>query len=492
MKNVKYIIVTEKPKLFPKNNDWLICTPRDFITRAHEFLSLKKLPKIINLANQYDYLSKGYYVSLMAEARSAHCVPDVGNIISLNWRRNYEFAFPEINALLEKTYTEPFGEPIKRTFTSFFGRHEDPRLDPVTRKLFDLFRFPVVSFEIKFSAQGKWVVEDIDTPSYNSLIDKQLPAFMDALSKFTGSAWKNPSKNRKQEKYWIAILHDPKEATSPSNAAALKKFISVGKKMGLWVELITKKDFSTLLEYDALFIRETTAINNHTYRFAKKAEQEGIPCIDDTDSIIRCCNKVFLKELLEANRIPVPKTIVLEKRSLSAMPGKLGFPLILKIPDGSFSKGMYKVSSAEDMKEKAELLFQKSDIILCQEFVPSAYDWRIAVLDNHPLFASKYYMAKGHWQIYNHSAKEKKHQSGMDESVPLDQVPEKVMSTALTAAKLIGRGFYGVDLKELEDGRVVVIEVNDNPNLDSGVEDKIAGDEVYRKILQRLIDMIEA
>ena len=38
------------------------------------------------------------------------------------------------------------------------------------------------------------------------------------------------------------------------------------------------------------------------------------------------------------------------------------------------------------------------------------------------------------------------------------------------AARCIGDGLYGVDLKETKDG-VFVIEVNDNPNLDHGWED---------------------
>ena len=49
-------------------------------------------------------------------------------------------------------------------------------------------------------------------------------------------------------------------------------------------------------EYDALFIRETTAINDHTYRFAKRAESEGMVVIDDPQSILRCTNKIFLAD----------------------------------------------------------------------------------------------------------------------------------------------------------------------------------------------------
>ncbi|MCB1593121.1 MAG: RimK family protein [Alphaproteobacteria bacterium] len=487
---VKYILITDKPAFFQKTDDLLVMTTKDFINAKFSGYTSKVRPKIINISNNYEYMGKGYYVSLLAEARGLPCIPSVSNILALAWKRHYEFALPELNALLQKNFKAAFEEPLTRTYTSFFGRHDDPGLEAVSSRLFDLFRFPLISFEVKCAPPGKWVIGKIDTPSFATLTDPQVKPFHKSLAKFTGSAWRN-ARSKKPEKYWIAILHDPNEKHAPSNKVALNKFISVGKKMGLAVELVTKQDFSTLLEFDALFIRETTAINNHTYRFAYKAEQENIPCIDDTSSIIRCCNKVYLKELLETLKIPTPRTLILERTNIKGLPGDLSFPMVLKIPDSSFSRGVTKVENLEALKEKSTEIFQKSDLILCQEFVPSTYDWRIGVLGNKPLFASKYYMAENHWQVYNSEAKSKKKREGKTEAVPLEDVPEEIVKLALAATKPIGNSLYGVDIKQLEDGRVVVIEVNDNPNVDNGIEDVILGDAVYRKILNHIVTMIE-
>ncbi|MAT14077.1 MAG: RimK family alpha-L-glutamate ligase [Planctomyces sp.] len=492
MDTIEYIIVTEKPKLIAENSDRLILSQTEFVRRTDYQPSKKGMPKVINLSGNYDYLSKGYYISLLAEARGMPCIPNVSHIIALNWRRNYQFALPELSNILEKTYDEPVEEPLSRTFTTFFGRHENSKIEPVARRMFDLFRFPLMSFEVRCSPQGKWTIEKIETPSFQTLAERQNERFADALAAFTGSTWKYDSNKKKQEKYWLAILHDPNEEHAPSDKAALKKFITVGKKMGIWVELITRHDFATLLEFDALFLRETTAINNHTYRFANKAEQEDIPCIDDTRSIIRCCNKVYLKELLASHHIPTPRSLILDKKNISLPETLIPFPCVLKIPDGSFSRGVIKVSSREELRAQGATMLQKSDFIICQEFVPSEFDWRIGILNNEPLFGIKYFMAKGHWQIYNHSAKQKADQSGDAEIVPIDQIPHDVLDVALRAAKLIGTGLYGVDLKQTAEGRVMVIEVNDNPNIDAGVEDKILGDELYQKILNRFIELIEA
>lgn len=70
------------------------------------------------------------------------------------------------------------------------------------------------------------------------------------------------------------------------------------------------------------------------------------------------------------------------------------------------------------------------------------------------------------------------------------EVPKKVLRAASKAAELMGDGLYGVDLKMLGDN-VYVIEVNDNPNIDASIEDKVMGDELYKRIIQSLITRVE-
>ena len=64
----------------------------------------------------------------------------------------------------------------------------------------------------------------------------------------------------------------------------------------------------------------------------------------------------------------------------------------------------------------------------------------------------------------------------------MHRVPAQVIRTALRACGLIGNGLYGVDLKETPEGPVV-IEVNDNPSIDRGVEDALLGEELYRTLM---------
>ena len=76
--------------------------------------------------------------------------------------------------------------------------------------------------------------------------------------------------------------------------------------------------------------------------------------------------------------------------------------MVVKIPDGSFSRGVHKVEDFEALKALTEQLFEDTDLLLAQKFMPTDFDWRVGVLDGEPLFVCQYQMARGHWQIIKH------------------------------------------------------------------------------------------
>jgi len=137
---------------------------------------------------------------------------------------------------------------------------------------------------------------------------------------------------------------------------------------------------------------------------------------------------------------------------------------------------------------EATRMLQESDLIVAQEFLPTDYDWRIGVLEGRPLFACRYHMARRHWQIVRRSGA--RSEFGRVDCVPIEEVPRRVVTHAVRAARLIGRGLYGVDVKQA-GRRVCVIEVNDNPNMDAGVEDAILGRALYDEVMQYLLRSVE-
>ena len=60
---------------------------------------------------------------------------------------------------------------------------------------------------------------------------------------------------------------------------------------------------------------------------------------------------------------------------------------------------------------------------------------------------------------------------------------------ALQSAKLIGQGLYGIDLKEV-DGKPLMIEINDNPNIETSYEDAAVKDKLYDTIIAHFLTRI--
>jgi glutathione synthase/RimK-type ligase-like ATP-grasp enzyme len=79
---------------------------------------------------------------------------------------------------------------------------------------------------------------------------------------------------------------------------------------------------------------------------------------------------------------------------------------------------------------------------------------------------------------------------GKVETLLVEDAPRQVVRTALKAANPIGDGLYGVDLKQSR-GRCYVIEVNDNPSIDAGYEDKRLKSGLYERIAQVFLDRVE-
>jgi glutathione synthase/RimK-type ligase-like ATP-grasp enzyme len=81
------------------------------------------------------------------------------------------------------------------------------------------------------------------------------------------------------------------------------------------------------------------------------------------------------------------------------------------------------------------------------------------------------------------------HEGGF-RALDLDAAPPEVIEMAVRAARAFGDGFYGVDLKQTTAG-IVVMEVNDNPNLEHGIEDAVGKDEIWIKLLKWFIDRFD-
>jgi glutathione synthase/RimK-type ligase-like ATP-grasp enzyme len=481
------IVIDRKIQLPLPYRNWTIVRDRDFITKPEEFPPRADKVKVINLCADYSYLGYGYYCSLLAEARKQRVIPSVRTLLELRDRSLYRHALPELDEVLRQRMKKIASPTLSRfALDVYFGRADDERFAEFGRRVFDRFRCPILRVEI--AAEGRWHINRIRPLSFGELSLDQQERFHGALDEYASAIWRLP-KTAMVPKYTLAVLHDPNEEMPPSSPRTLQKLMRVGEQMGVKVELVERKDYAELAEYDALFIRETTAIDHHTFRFARKAESEGMPVIDDPDSILRCCNKVFLAELCMANRIPIPRTLIIDRGTVDSVEREIGYPAVLKIPDGSFSRGVVKVENREQLRQRSAALLKESDVIIAQQYIYTPFDWRVGVLRGEPLYVCQYMMSRGHWQIVKHGT-DGRVEEGSANTVAVQDAPQNVVALAVRVANLVGEGFYGVDIKETSDG-LYVMEVNDNPSIDTGYEDRVLKDELYRRIIQEFIRRLE-
>lgn len=420
--------------------------------------------RIINLCDSSQYLSKGYYCSLLAEARKHQVLPSVKTINALRSGQAPMLNVGQIDGTL------------------YFGNAQNDLQSKAAKSVFKQYPTPILFVD----EQGL-----LQQGSMSSLNEQQYSEFVAKLDNFTKTQWRIGAVQRRF-RWDMAILVDHNEKVPPSDKDAIARFIKAAAKHGIYAQALSFDEIDNIAQFDALFIRQTTAIDHPTYRIASKAQSLGLVVIDDAESILRCCNKVYLHDAFNYQKVPSLKTVVVADQAnetLEQLEEAFTYPLVLKMPEGSFSKGVFKVSNRDELAAKLTELFEFSALVLAQEYMYTEYDWRVGVLNGRAIYACRYLMARNHWQIYNHDAK--RFFSGGFETLPTFELPKAVLDAALKACKTVGRGLYGVDVKE-HQGKAYVLEVNDNPSIDHKVEDGYLGDELYMIIMDEFKQRLEA
>ena len=199
-----WVILVDQPKDLP-NAD----TPHKVITTS-EYLARPRLfdmgrPKLVNLARSYAYQSKGYYASLLAEARGHRVMPTVETMLELREAKLYEHALPELedelNRCARRADFQPEGE-LKLLVC--FGIARDERFESFGRLLFDWFRCPALEVIVE---PGQWLsIERIRPRNITRLGNGEAAFLRESLHHHTKREWRDP-KARTVPKYDLAVLY---------------------------------------------------------------------------------------------------------------------------------------------------------------------------------------------------------------------------------------------------------------------------------------------
>lgn len=473
------------PNLIVVNNpgNWTFGIPGVDLVSARSYLMDSKFSKmrhtrVFNLCKSFRYQSTGYYVSLLAAARGHKPLPNISTIQDLKLQTQIRFVDDDLDELIQKSLA-PI-QSAKFTLSIYFGKNTARRYDRLAIHLYNLFPAPLLRAEF-IKNKSQWHLQSIRPVSTGEVPSEHYDFLVGvATVHFQGRGV--GTLKRKVQPYDMAILWNPKEEQGPSNEKAIKKFVNAGQNTGFNVKVVSRDEIGSIAEYDALFIRETTSVNHYTYRFASRARAEGLIVYDDPESILKCSNKVYIAELLNHYGIPTPQSCIIHKDNIDTALEQIGVPCVLKQPDSAFSQGVLRIDTVDQFMTEAARMLSKSDLVVVQQYLPTDFDWRVGIFDRKPLFVCKYFMVKNHWQIIKRNSSGQ-NEEGRFETLPVELAPAQVIRTALKAANQIGDGLYGVDIKQIGKN-CYVMEINDNPNIDAGVEDQILKGALYERIME--------
>jgi len=435
--------------------------------------------RVLNLCRTARYQGRGYYVSLLAEARGQRPLPEVKTIENLKADNFVQALAAELQPLVDQTLRHD--ESDRFELDAYLGQDPAQRHSALAGQLFESLRAPLLR-ALFGRADGRWRLDGAQAIGVADIPVQHRAFLLETVKAFAAEAPAAAAPHRHAGgRPRLAILWDRDEPHKPSNEEALQRLLQAAPRVGLEAELIGPDALERLPGFDALFNRASPEVNGAVYEFVRRAEALGMPVVDDPESILKCLNKVYMHELMQRHRIAQPRTLIVQRGNLDQVVPTLGLPCVLKLPDSGFGLDVLKIESEDQLRQEAERFFQVSALIVAQEWLPTGFDWRVGVYDRRPLFVAKYYMAPGHWKV-NQVAEGERLIEGKTEAMSVGEAPEAVIQTAVRAANLVGRGLYGVDLKQVQD-RLYLIEVNCNPNIDAGNEDQVLGDALYREVV---------
>lgn len=518
------IVVVSDPKDLPAGKLHVVSVD-DYLAGTDERLTREKTT-VVNLTRSWRYLSKGYYVSLLGDARGQNVLPTVDTAEELT-NNHAVFRYLQEAGVATVDIDEMSGRrraPPERIITGtpgaepdpdvplvrdeidwitvyrpprpdeiadavlYLGRTPDQRFQRIASLIYRLWPTPLLKIRLILE-EDTWKVFQVQTLWVHKLTPEQKDELGKTLAERPTSEKVVPTAPPEEKRFAIAVLYDVHDKHKASTLDTIERLERVAAKMDVYMHRIGQHEMGRLGDYDALFIRTLTGLSTPAFRFALRAEALGMPVIDDTRSIIRCSNKVYLHELLKREEIPTPKTLTATRETrFDDLVRELGLPFVIKLPDGSFSTAVFKISDEGDWDRRGGEMFKQSPLLIAQAFTLSDFDWRVTVLDGKPLFVCKYHMVPGHWQIRHATSRGARY--GRVEAVPRDEAPRDVVKLACRASKLIGEGLYGVDLKQTKSGPVV-IEVNDNPNIDIGYDDAAEGPIIYEELVEWFIRRLQ-
>ncbi|MDD3818713.1 MAG: RimK family alpha-L-glutamate ligase [Actinomycetota bacterium] len=297
----------------------------------------------------------------------------------------------------------------------------------------------------------------------------------------------------KKTKIWILA---EKSKESDFNFYSDGKINKIADEMNIELKLISPEKIDLIVSeediknimYDGKMVEipdyVVTRIGTITYyslAIIRHLEKLGVFVLNSSRSIEIAKDKLFSLQLLAANNIPVPKTMLVKPLlNIDLVEREFSYPVIVKTITGSGGKGVFL---AENRNRLFDIIKRfgndeesKNNLIL-QEFISTSMgkDIRVVVIGGRAIGAIMRRSSDGNFKA-NYSA------GGLAEPYVINPTVEWL---AVKSSKIIGLGIAGVDIL-FDKENYKVCEVNSYPGF-TGFE-KVTDINVSREIFKYILE----
>src|SRR2546423_12636409 len=215
---MKTVIVIDQKQNWFEIPDAAVLTARRYLSEPDS--GNQGSVRVLNLGRTGRYQGRGYYVSLVAEARGQRPVPDVKTIGDLKSEAYVRALEAEIQPLVQETLHHDESERFQLDI--YLGKH--PSHQALAEQLFARARAPLLR-ALFAHAEGSWRLDALQAMGLADIPLQDRAFLLEAVKSFMGESSTPKRQAAKRGGPRLAILWDPNEPHKPSNEEALQRFV---------------------------------------------------------------------------------------------------------------------------------------------------------------------------------------------------------------------------------------------------------------------------
>jgi len=230
-----------------------------------------------------------------------------------------------------------------------------------------------------------------------------------------------------------------------------------------------------LRNFNAIIPRIGSTATDYGAAVIRQFESQNIYTTLTSDALLKARNKLTCQQLLSAQDIGVPKTLLTNNMLLLPhMLDRLGsYPMVIKLINSTQGIGVILTESKKNAETTIEALQKLKEKFIIQKFIKEAQgaDIRIFIVDGEIVASMKRQAKPGEFRSNLHRGAS---------SVKITPTKDEAR-VALKAVKVLGLAVAGVDILRSKNGPLV-LEVNASPGLE-GIEGT-TGVDIAGKIIE--------